>query len=142
MIEFVDDALGYIRSQLELWMLDEVAITRPSTEQTWDPETGITNPPTSTGVYTGKARIAPTRGPSDVAVGEEVFTWRDTDIYIPWDAPLPRSDDLIEITDAHDDPALVGRVFRVTTVRVGTLNVERKMSCTSLEPSSESPDAP
>lgn len=101
----------------------------------FDVNTGrMASDPNPTLIYDGICRITPTRGDREMAVGDEVILLRDTDFYLPFSAPLPIVDDLITVTTAVD-LTLVGRVWRITDVRVGETNVARKVSGVSLSPS-------
>lgn len=92
-------------------------------------------------IYDGICRITPTKGDREIAVGDEIVVLRDTDFYLPFNAPLPIVDDLITVTTAVD-LALVGRVFRITNVRVGETNVARRLSAVTVAPSRTADNIP
>lgn len=125
--------LTYVQKQVEQFMVDTVTITRP-TAGSFDANTGRHTTGTLSTIYTGKARLAPTRGPREMALGEEIVAMRDTDCYIPIGSPAPRRDDLITVNTSRD-PQNVGRVFRITDVRVGSYTASRQLSAVQMEPS-------
>ena len=125
--------MAYLQRQSERFMLDRIKIERP-TDGSLDPDTNIHSTGTLSVIYTGKARLSPTRGPREMPVGEEVLAMRDTDCYIPKFAASPRRDDLITVLDTTDGQN-IGRVFRVTDVRVGTVTASKQMSCVQVEES-------
>ena len=65
-------------------------------------------------VYQGKARVYTVAGPVTMSLGEEPQYFSQTNISVPLTA-TPRVDDMVEVTE-HDDPAVVGRRFRVLDV--------------------------
>ena len=69
-------------------------------------------------VYEGKARVYGVSGPMTMNLGEEPQYFSSTYVSIPYDAVLPRVDDVITVT-AHHDWTLVGRTFRVMDVEAG-----------------------
>lgn len=101
--------------------------------------TGQYGAPTATTIYEGVCRVAPTTSGQPTVVGQEEVVYRQTDVFLPHDAPVPREDDIIVVTRAEHDPDMVGRVFRIVDVRLSSNNNARKVSCTNLQPSDNTP---
>ena len=116
-----------IEKTVESFMADSCTITRREKGDV-DSE-NVYEPGMATTIYTGKCRVTPSR-PKEEVVGEELVTWRDTEIYIPSDASKVIRDDLVTITQANDS-TITGRVFRVTDVRAATWQGSRQLSAVS-----------
>lgn len=123
-------AVEYARRYAESNMTATVTITRYAAPDLND-VTGRLNPVRLTGVYTGKARVYVLVGPILLGIGDESQEFQNSYVSIPISAWLPndldvlteyetdvRVDDVVHI-DAHSDPGLVGRSFRVTDVESG-----------------------
>lgn len=120
-------AMTTLRRNAEKWMVDEIELW---TGSTWDDDANddleVEHLP-GTMVWEGKARIRPTTGPREQAVGETVLALRDADINVPLDAPSPIVDMEVRVKTSEDS-ALQGRWFRVTDVRVFGQQASRKFS--------------
>lgn len=101
--------------------------------------TGVYGAPTAVDYYVGPCRVAPSTSGSPTVVGEEEIVYRQTDIFLPYDAPVPREDDVVLITASEEDPEMVGRVFRIVEVRLSSNNNARMLSCTNVQPSKNTP---
>lgn len=129
---FSERGMKMLRRNAERTMDDTIRVMRPS-DSTLESDLTETNVP-GVQVYEGKARITPTRGPREASVGEGVMALRDADIIIPHDSPLVWRDDNVEVVTSAD-PALEGRSFRVTDVRVHSEQAARRFSCVQVQPS-------
>lgn len=95
-------------------MIAAVSISRP-TALVFNQTTGALVETSAAPLYVGKARITPMSGPLQFSVGDEPQFYSAASVSIPLAAPVPRIDDVLTVT-AHPDPAVVGRVFRITDV--------------------------
>lgn len=127
---FRDRSLKKLRLFTEQFMIDRCQVER-ATGRTFDPNTGVESVGTPTLIYEGQVRITPTRNRGEAVVGEETVHWRDTDFYLPLDAPQLRVDDLLTVTNAQD-VRMNGRVFRITDVTHATFQTARKVSGVAL----------
>lgn len=119
-------ALSTIRRTSERWMTDEIELREPSVFAHDDDTLREEHTPGAV-VWTGKARIRPTRGPSEAAVAEGVLALRDADINLPLDAPDPYRDQEVRVVTSQD-ASLQNRWFRITDVRVFSQQATRQIS--------------
>jgi hypothetical protein len=126
-------AIATIRRTTERWMVDTVEVWRGS-DSTHDEDTLVEAPVPGDEVYSGKARVRPTRGAREVAIGEGVISLRDADILFPIGTPLLRIDDEVKVVTS-EDPALVGTWFRITDVRAFSQQASRSVSAVQAQPS-------
>lgn len=134
----IDKAVAFIKESVQWWNRDDVTITRVP-EKNFDPATGSLTQGLASVVWTGKARVTPAN-PNNQSVGDEVFTYWTTTIYIPWNEQvqqIPRADDVLHIDSTHNDPHLRGRAWRIIDVSVATFGVSRALTCTTLQESGE-----
>jgi Family of unknown function (DUF6093) len=106
----------YARRYAEANMTAQVKITRMD-EAVLDESGGLTATEMHT-VYEGKGRVYGVSGPMTMNLGEEPQYFSSTYVSIPYDATMPRVDDVIKVTE-HYDETLVGRTFRVMDVEAG-----------------------
>lgn len=125
-------ARAYVTKMTLAQMTSQVAVTRPG-PPTFDPATGLTEAHAGATVWSGPARIYSTSG-SLTVMGEGVVSLGQTNISIPQDAPLPKVDDIVDVTSSLDDPAMVNRRYRVIDVSEGgILSPTRTLACTTVE---------
>lgn len=125
-------AREYVKKMTVAQMTSQVVVTRPGAP-TFDSATGLTEAHTGSTVWSGPARIYSTTG-SLTVLGEGLVSMGQTTISIPQDAPLPRVDDIVEVTASPDDPAMVERRYRVIDVSEGgLLSPSRQLTCTTIE---------
>lgn len=135
-----DRQLRQLRWTANRQMRNKVVINRPD-KPSFDSVTGMVTATTNATIYRGSARIWSVQGPQTMTLGDEIITFRMTNISIPYNAPLPRRDDIVTVYGA-DDPTLQGRSFRVLDVEVaGEAYAARRMSCTQIEGSATWPPA-
>ena len=92
-------------------------------------------------LYDGKARVYETTGPLTMAYGEAPSYHSTLYASIPVDEDRVRINDMLEIT-AHDDAALVDRVFRITHVDAGGLMpVVRRLTLIGADKVERTPDS-
>lgn len=111
-------------------MLDACTITRPGEGKgPWNDETGTYDPPPPVTVYAGKCKVQ-TR---DVQVATADVAGREAFI-VEWRLDLPvvgsegvRQGDTATITASALDAALVGQVFTVQGIHVGTAKTARRL---------------
>lgn len=81
-------------------------------------------------VYQGKARVHRVTGAGVTVIGEMDLDTRSVTVGIPWDAPMPRQDDVVLISETTD-ARLSGQAFQVRDVSTGgLLNAQLELSCT------------
>jgi hypothetical protein len=119
-------AITTIRRSTEEWMVDEIELWSPSS-WSYDETTLKDEHTPGTKEWEGKARISPTQGPREQAVGDDIIVMRDADVLVPIGAPEPYRDQEV-LVKASEDPALVGRWFRITDVRVFSQQAARRFS--------------
>lgn len=122
-------ALRTIRKTMDRFMVDTIEVydIGDSEESLFDPATLTSSPKQGVLVYSGPARVRPTRGPKEMAVGESVIVMRDADFSLPWNAPAVERDQLILVV-ATEDPELAGRWFRITDATLAGQSATRKCS--------------
>lgn len=88
-------------------------------------------------VYEGKAHVHKSRGSGVTVIGEVDIDTRSTVVDIPWDAPVPRQDDVV-VVDTSSDTEMVSKALQVRDVDAGGLIHDRRvLTCTSFAESSE-----
>lgn len=68
--------------------------------------------------YTGPCRYWEAQAGNQVLLGDEEVTITQTFLSLPFNAPIPEHDDIVEITQS-DDPTLVGTTVAVVGVAQG-----------------------
>lgn len=134
----IDRAVAYIKESVPFWMRDQVTITRMPVAA-FDPADGSLEQGVAQVIWTGNARITPANA-SNQSVGDELFTYWTTTVYIPWTeqvTEIPRADDVLHVDTTHNDPHLQGRAWRIIDVSVATFGVSRALTCTTLQESRE-----
>jgi hypothetical protein len=126
-------AMRTLRPSAHKWMTDEIEIWRPSSS-IHDDETLLETHVPGVKVWEGPARIRPSSGPNEQPISEGVAVMRDADVLIPISAFLPWTDDEV-LAKVSEDPALEGRWFRITDVRVFSQQAARKFSVLQQQPS-------
>lgn len=125
-------SLNYVRKQSQLLMTSTVLIYRPGTP-TFNSTTGVMTASNSQTIYTGPAHVYTAKGNMQDVAGE-LLTVNQTFVSIPWTAPVPKSDDVIQVT-VSNDPALTNRYFRIVDVPEGGINpIVRTLAVTGVEP--------
>lgn len=82
-------------------------------------------------IYDGKARVHLVSGQGSLQLGPGTINLRQTTVSIPWDAPIPQRDDIVQIRDAGQDDTMTGAALRVVEVAGGGLFGDaRRLSCT------------
>lgn len=107
-------------------MTDEIELREASTFSHDDETLRESHTPGAL-VWTGKARIRPTRGPREQAVAEGVLAMRDADVLIPLEAPDPYRDQEVRVLSSQD-PSLVDRWFIISDVRAFSQQSARSFS--------------
>lgn len=130
-------AMSMARRFAESNMVSVVRITRTGSA-VLDEMTGVLATPEPSMVYEGKARVAIVSGPVTMSLGDEPQYFSGSSVSIPvvvasHERLTPLVDDLIEIL-VHDDPLLVGLVFRVLDVEAGGhMQAARRMQVTGAQ---------
>lgn len=99
-----------------------------------DPISLIMTSGTQEVIYSGRARIRAVSGGGSIIAGEEVIATSNTSISIPFDAALPRVDDVVLVDTFGSDIEQVTRAFLVRDVDGGgLLRAMRTMTCTAYQ---------
>lgn len=127
----LEDARAHVRAYAESNMDGHVVISRGG-RGALDKTTGLVSGMAGgTTVWDGIARLHTVSGQGGLSVGGagEIDT-RAVTISIPWSAPLPQRDDVIQITDGGADQTMNGRAGRVVEVEGGSyFGDARRMQC-------------
>lgn len=116
---------SYLRRRATYRMEDECRIWKPG-KPVIDPVTKKATREAGETKYEGPCRFWEVSAGSQVVIGEEQITMTQSYLSLPWDAPIPESDDVVKLTKS-DDPDLVGRtVSIVSMVRGGGLRASRR----------------
>ena len=131
---------SYARARAAANMTSTVKIWRMS-KPVPDPDTLLVSTTSRALVYQGPARVHRVQGTGVMMLGEMDLDTRSVQVAIPWDAPLPRQDDVVVI-DATSDSTLAAKAFQVRDVDSGgLLHDQRVLSCTGFAASSDWVDA-
>lgn len=121
-------ARRYLTKRSSELMEDACRIYTPGlTRVEYDPETRVATTITGETYYEGKCRLweVPAGGRFDL--GDIQYTMSQTWLSIPFDAPVPNTDQLVQMTMSVD-PGLVGKILRITSVvHGGGLRGSRRM---------------
>ena len=119
-------AQAYIKKRSAQLMADECRIFKPN-KPVLDRTTGKTRTPSPTIKYQGPCRYWEVQSGQQVSIGEETLTMTQSYLSLPYDAPVPESDDTVEIIKSVD-PTLVGTTVAVISItRGGGLRGSRKL---------------
>lgn len=103
------------RIKAESIMLDACTVRR-QTGTAYDDATGATTP-TWTALYSGPCRMRqPNASASRTAAGEADVLLQALQLHLPMDAALLVPGDEVTVTASTNDPASIGRVFRIRAV--------------------------
>jgi len=122
-------ALPELRAHAVSMMVDACIIDRATGEPVLNETTGQME--TTYGpVYTGRCRVqAPGTQGGNPNAGEHQFTVLGHVVQLPIDATVYAVGDRVTITAASLDPALVGRVFTVSSLMHKTHPTSRRLVC-------------
>lgn len=118
--------LPELRAQAASLRTAACTITRPSTDGTFDPETGTTTYPETT-IYEGECRLrAPSLADRETFSGEHEFTLQDAVLSLPIEAVGLKTNDLVTVTASAMDPDLIGRQYTLIAVHRGSQITARR----------------
>lgn len=105
---------------------------------TYDNTTLIASPGSRTLIYEGICRLWEVSGGSAVVLGDADLIVQTTNLSIPWNVPvLPRRNDEVLITDAEDDPFVIGKRYQIqTAAKAGEMRATRRFEVMAMEKSS------
>lgn len=133
-----DFTRGLVRARMDTAKIYQVIIARGSLG-TLDPATGLVGGlANAQTIYQGAARVYSSAGGRSVDLGGGEVVQQDTTVSIPWDAPVPATDDLVAVQTVTGmvDPGLASMIFRVLNVSGGGMFGEsRRLGCTSWQQS-------
>lgn len=128
-------ALNYTRSRMAQVMMGYECVAERISQGSHDEDTLVYSPGSRQVLYEGVCRVWEVSGASVVGLGDtdaelDIST---TQISLPWDSPLLKKNDEIEITSADTDTQMVGRRFQVqSSAKAGELRATRRYSVTGL----------
>ncbi len=131
---FNNREMAEFRSLTEDWMTYTCEIRRPSSRSALNESTGMVGFTDGTLVYSGKCRLT-VSSQGTMSAGEQTFYTRFTNLYIPHDSPMPRTDDEVLVTVGGSGTD--NRKFRVTQVVFKTWMPSIEMTIQQIEPSKE-----
>jgi hypothetical protein len=130
-------AQEYIRKRTAELMHDACKIYTPGSP-VLDRTTGNTTTPESAVKYEGPCRFWEVQAGQQVLIGDQELVMTQSFLSLPYDAPVPEGDDVVEITDC-DDPVLIGTTVNViSAVHGGGLRASRKLLVRVIESESGS----
>lgn len=128
-------ALNYTRTRMARVMMGYECVAERISQGSHDEDTLVYSPGSREVLYEGVCRVWEVSGASVVGLGDtdaelDIST---TQISLPWDSPLLKKNDEIEITAADTDNQMVGRRFQVqSSAKAGELRATRRYSVTGL----------
>ena len=118
-------AKSYVRARTAERMDDACEIWKPG-PPVLDKTTGKTKRSKALVKYVGPCRFWEVTAGQQALVGDQQVVFTQTYFSLPYDAPVPESDDIVKITQS-DDFDLRGRTVRIiSTVRGGGLRASRR----------------
>lgn len=118
-------AASYVRSRTADKMEDECRIFKPG-EMVVDPVTHKARRGEAVVKYEGPCRFWEVQAGAQVVVGDNQVVVTQSYLSLPYNAPVPESDDIVQITKSVDED-LEGRTVQVVSVvRGGGLRASRK----------------
>lgn len=118
-------ARSYVRTRTAERMADACRIFKPG-KVVLDKTTGKTKREPAVIKYDGQCRFWEVTAGQQALLGDQQVVFSQSYLSIPYNAPVPESDDIVLITES-DDPDLRGRTVRViSTVRGGGLRASRR----------------
>jgi len=110
-------------------MLDRIRVVRTSGPVLDSSTLKVTLTSTAT-VYEGKARIWAINSAGVTIVGENVYNNSSTYVAIPFNAPIPRQDDVVLVLADQGDTSVVNQAFHILDVNGGgLLQSHRILTC-------------
>lgn len=136
MVRISPFAAAYVRKRTRDHMVDACKIWKPG-DVVLDRNTGKATRTVDTVKYEGPCRFWEVANGNQALVGDEQVVFSQSYLSIPYNAPVPESDDIVQIT-ASVDADLVGRtVAIVSTVRGGGLRASRRFLVSVIESQKE-----
>ena len=118
-------AAAYVRKRTAERMVDQCRIWKPG-PVVLDKVTGKTTRGEAILKYQGVCRFWEVTSGQQALLGDEQVVMSQTYLSLPYNAPIPESDDIVLITTSVD-PDLVGRTVKVVSVvRGGGLRASRR----------------
>ncbi|MCU1488288.1 MAG: hypothetical protein JWN67_5034 [Actinomycetia bacterium] len=111
-------------------MFDTCTITRHGARPSFNATTGVTTPAARTSVYSGRCKVqSRTLVSSTSEVGGQLVGVQVLEVHVPISVDDVQVDDVVAITAAELDTALVGRSYRVTAVPAKSFATARRLRC-------------
>jgi len=109
--------LPYLRAEAESRMTDTCTIYTAGAGRVWNDETLSYDDDEGVAIYSGPCRVkrGNTQAASEDAAGQPLTT-QSLEVHLPvLTSSLVGVNDIVQITNAPHDPALLGRRFRITS---------------------------
>lgn len=118
-------AAAYVRKRTAERMVDECKIWKPG-KVVLDRTTGQSVREILQTRYEGPCRFWEVTSGTQVVIGDQQYTSTQSYLSLPYNSPIPESDDVVQITKSVDVD-LIGRTVRViSVVRGGGLRASRR----------------
>lgn len=112
-----------------------VELRRPSSDAVFDETAGKSVYPAPTVLWGGGARVQRiSRRGSEKPIGGRYVTEQTYQVSVPVDIPEAFISDQIKFITSESDPALPGKIVRITEVRLGSNLWERDLLCEEVTP--------
>lgn len=122
----------YVRKRAQDHMNSTISLYRYGSIN-FDDITGTVTVPDRDPIYSGKARVWQLNEGQVLVSGDADIATASTNISIPFDAALPKRDDIVVIRTCVQDPSIAGMAFRVMAVDGGgMIGAVRRMQCVAL----------
>lgn len=116
------------RVAAERLMVDEATVSRPG-EPTFNPDTGLLEPASSTVLYSGKCRLRqPSAQETQVLFGEQQTTTTRFIACFPHDADGFEIGDIVTFTESHD-PDVLAASLQIMAVPIATFTIYKGYPC-------------
>lgn len=122
----------YVRHRTSSLMVDRCKIWKAGSPLL-DRPSGHTTRSEGAIKYEGRCRFWEVTSGSQTIIGDQQIVMTQSYFSIPYDAPVPESDDIVQIIDSVD-PDLIGRTLNIlSTVRGGGLRASRRFTVELIE---------
>lgn len=123
----------YVRARARANMLGVVQIIR-AVKPTYDAITLLMTAASAQTVYEGAARIYAAQASAPIYVGEGIIATTGTIVSLPYDAAVPKVDDIVVVVTFGSDPALETDTLLIKDVGGGGLiRATRQLACVAYQ---------
>lgn len=123
----------YVRARALANMTAQVRIVRAA-KATMDTTSLHLTAVLASTIYEGVARVYSTQGSAPIYAGEGIIATSGTQVSLPYDAAIPRVDDVVLVLAFGSDPELADDTFQVKDVGGGGLiRATRLLTCVAYQ---------